>query len=144
MRSILTVLGLSLLLITSGCGGGDGDGAENGAPGRGTDTVIGEGAPGSATGPVGSATKGSGDVTIDMREMQFQPQEVTVRVGEEVTWVNRDTVQHDAVNEQDGEGPRSELLDQGQTYSFGPESAGRIDYVCTIHPGMEGTLNVVE
>jgi plastocyanin len=139
MRPILAVLSVSLLVLAAGCGGGEDD-----TTGRGTDTVIGEGAPGSATGPVGGAPKGSGDVTIDMRETQFQPQEVTVRVGEEVTWVNRDSVQHDAVNEEEGAEPRSELLNQGQTYSFRPEQEGRVDYVCTIHPGMEGTLNVVE
>ena len=31
---------------------------------------------------------------------------------------------------------------QGGTYTFKPTKAGTIAYVCTIHPGMTGTLNV--
>src|SRR3712207_6315132 len=72
---------------------------------------------------------------------EFQPKEVTVNVGETVTWTNTDSVPHNAVAK-DGEGPQSELLSKGKTYSFTPDSPGKIAYVCTIHPGMEGTLNV--
>jgi plastocyanin len=72
---------------------------------------------------------------------EFQPRQVAVAVGETVTWTNVDSVPHNAVAKE-GEGPKSELLPKGGKYSFTPDSPGEIRYVCTIHPGMEGTLSV--
>ena len=72
---------------------------------------------------------------------EFQPRQVAVAIGETVTWTNVDSVPHNAVAKE-GEGPKSELLPKDGTYSFTPDSAGEIDYVCTIHPGMEGKISV--
>ena len=96
-----------------------------------------------ADSPARTATTagGSGQRVNMVSGNEFQPKEVTVNVGETVTWTNTDSVPHNAVAKE-GEGPKSELLPKGKTYSFTPDSAGKIAYVCTIHPGMEGTLNV--
>ncbi len=96
-----------------------------------------------ADSPVRTATTGGGSgQRIDMvGGNEFRPKEVTVNVGQTVTWTNVDGVPHNAVA-REGEGPKSELLSKGQSYSFTPDSPGKIAYVCTIHPGMEGTLNV--
>jgi plastocyanin len=84
-------------------------------------------------------------VATDTIEMvggnDFEPKAAAVRVGQRVTWVNVDGVPHNAVAETGG-GPKSELLPKGGRYSFTPSEPGRIAYVCTIHPGMEGTLEV--
>ena len=36
----------------------------------------------------------------------------------------------------------SGTLAPGKTFSFIAEGKGKISYVCTIHPGMQGTLQV--
>ena len=58
-------------------------------------------------------------------------------------WTNEDSVVHD-VTAKSGATFKSDLFAKGKTYSFKATKAGTIDYVCTIHPGMEGTLTVVK
>jgi len=52
-------------------------------------------------------------------------------------------VQHNVVA-QGADGPKSDLFGEGQTYVFTPKATGKIEYVCTVHPGMAGTLTVAE
>jgi len=79
---------------------------------------------------------------VGMKDLQFVPKDITVKAGETITWINQESVPHNVVNAQEGEQPRSELFDEGGTYQFTPQRPGRISYVCTIHPGMEGTITV--
>ena len=85
---------------------------------------------------------GGGGQQVDMVDLKFEPETISVAVGDTVTWTNKENVPHNVVNKQDGEEPKSELFNEGGTYSFTPTEAGTIEYVCTIHPGMEGTLEV--
>jgi plastocyanin len=84
----------------------------------------------------------AGATTVTMKNIQFDPATVDVKVGGTVKWVNEDTVEHDAVA--DGWQFKSELFGKGQTFEYKPTKAGSIHYVCTVHPGMEGTLNVTK
>ena len=71
----------------------------------------------------------------------FEPRAIVVKAGETVTWTNEDGVAHNAVAK-DGDGPRSELFGEGGTYSWKAATPGTIEYVCTVHPGMDGTITV--
>ena len=88
------------------------------------------------------AASSSGAITIAMQNIQFAPKDQTVKVGQKVTWVNKDTVDHD-VTATKGASFKSSLFGKGKSFSFTPTKAGTIQYVCTVHPGMEGTLTVV-
>jgi len=79
---------------------------------------------------------------VRMNDLKYEPAALTVRVGQTVTWVNTDTVVHDVVNAQEGEEPASPLFGEGRTYAFTAREPGTIRYVCTVHPGMEGSLTV--
>jgi plastocyanin len=72
---------------------------------------------------------------------EFSPRAIAVDVGATVTWTNEDSVPHNAVAK-DGDGPKSELFGKGKTYSWKAATPGTIEYVCTIHPGMDGTIEV--
>jgi plastocyanin len=91
--------------------------------------------------PPAASGDGSGTRVL-MKDIEFVPEDITVKVGETITWVNQDSVPHNVVNAQEGEQPKSELFNEGGTYEFTPTEAGKIDYVCTIHPGMDGTITV--
>lgn len=93
--------------------------------------------------PVQTATTagGSGQQVDMVSGNEFRPKAIAVNVGQTITWRNVDSVPHNAVAKE-GEGPKSELLPKDKTYSFTPDSPGTIDYVCTIHPGMEGRIEV--
>jgi len=76
-----------------------------------------------------------------MQNIAFDPKDVTVKVGQKVTWTNDDSVDHN-VTSQSGETIKSDNFGKGGTFSFTPTKAGKISYVCTIHPGMTATLTV--
>ena len=93
----------------------------------------------SKTSPAPAAAGGA--VTINMQNIQFAPKDQTVKVGEKVTWVNQDSVDHD-VKAESGANFQSDQFGKGGKFSFTPTKAGEIKYVCTLHPGMDGTLTV--
>ncbi len=93
-----------------------------------------------------SVTFGSGapaavagdQVSID--NFAFAPATLTVKAGATVTWTNRDEEPHTVAA---GDGSfRSPGMGTGATYSHTFGSAGKFDYVCSIHPMMHGTVVV--
>ena len=83
----------------------------------------------------------SGGATVAMQGLEFSPKTITVRVGQPVHWRNDDSVDHNVVATR-GASFRSRAFGQGGTYEYTPTKPGSIKYVCTLHPGMSGTLIV--
>jgi plastocyanin len=125
----IPLLILALLALTAaGCGSSSNSSSSSSTPATTT---------GAATSSGGTAAK-SGTVTIDMQNIAFNPKTVTVKVGQTVKWVNKDDVPHNVTG-----GPlKSSTFNKGGSYAYTPKKAGTISYVCTIHPGMTGTLTV--
>jgi plastocyanin len=118
MRPLLLIAALTLGLAACGGGGGGGGGQ-----------------------PASSQTCPSGAVTIKMVDIKFDPEAATAGVGQEVCWVNDDTIDHDVVAKS-GATFKSDLFGKGETFTATVDKPGTVDYVCTIHPGMTGTLEV--
>jgi plastocyanin len=82
---------------------------------------------------------------VSMKNIQFNPKSLSVAKGTTVTWTNDDSMNHD-VTKTGGPGPQfasgSGNLAQGATYKQTLSTPGTIKYVCTVHPGMTGTINV--
>ncbi|OBG22353.1 amidase [Mycobacterium sp. 852002-51057_SCH5723018] len=79
-------------------------------------------------------------VTID--NFAFAPATLTVRAGSTVTWTNKDEEPH-TVAATDGSF-HSPGMGTGATFSHIFPSAGKFDYVCSIHPSMHGTVVVTQ
>lgn len=72
-----------------------------------------------------------------VKDNKFEPEETTVAVGDTVTWRWEGAAAHN-VSHDDFE---SDLMSEGEfTHTF--DEAGEFDYVCTVHPGMAGTIVV--
>lgn len=85
------------------------------------------------------------EVTMDIKDFDFQKPNIKIKTGTKVTWTNADGARHDVVP--DGEGPEgfgSELLAKGESYSFTFTEPGVINYLCEPHPYMKGVINVIE
>jgi plastocyanin len=80
---------------------------------------------------------------VRMRNVAFSPRALTLRVGQTVTWTNRERVPHNVVATSGAHFHSANLL-ENQAFSFRPARAGTIHYVCTIHQGMTGTIVVKE
>jgi plastocyanin len=85
-----------------------------------------------------TSSSGGGTVTIDMKNIAFNPTSQTVKVGQTVKWVNQDDVPHNV----EGGPLHSKTFAKGGSYTFTPKKAETISYVCTIHPNMKATLTV--
>ena len=79
-------------------------------------------------------------VTVEIREFDFFPRELTTQAGSAVTWVNRDAAPHDATDQAGGW--TTGMLKQGQSMTLAFDSPGVYQYHCTIHPNMQATLTV--
>jgi plastocyanin len=91
----------------------------------------------SSTAPASSC---GGGTAVSMKNIQFSPKALSVKVGDTVTWTNDDTVDHN-VTADDGTF-KSSNFGGGKTFSWKATKAGTFKYGCTIHPGMVGTLTV--
>jgi plastocyanin len=85
----------------------------------------------------------AGTIAVSMKNIQFVPKSVTAKVGQTVKWTNDDSVDHN-VTATSGATFKSSNFGQGGTYVQKLTKAGTIKYVCTIHPGMSGTLVVTQ
>lgn len=137
--TLLGVVGTGLLAGCSSGGDGDGDGGG-----------------------------GGGENTVDMTDdLAFDPETITVSVGDTVTWDNVGTVAHTVTAYDDGipdgadyfasggfgseqaarDGyPGEGTVESGETYSHTFETAGTYEYFCIPHEssGMKGTVEVTE
>lgn len=116
MRRLLPAL--AFLVLLAGCGSSDSDG------GGDTAAALAPGKP------------------IEMQSLRFKPENVQVPVGQEITWHNDESVPHD-VKAESGASFSSETFGKDGTYSWTPDKAGTVKYVCTLHPGMDGEIEVV-
>lgn len=82
-------------------------------------------------------TSASERFEIEIKDDEFFPDIITISAGDSVTWENSDAYNHTVVGSfLNGE------LDGNESYSFTFEEPGTYEYVCTLHPGMEGTIIV--
>ncbi len=70
----------------------------------------------------------------------FDPQEISIEVGDEVTWTNNDGTAHTVTADDDSFD--SGNLSGGDTFSQTFDEAGEFAYHCNIHSSMTGTITV--
>src|SRR5918999_1317660 len=84
---------------------------------------------------------GGGGAEVSEEGVAFEPAEVTIGVGETVTWTNNDSVPHDVTADSFSSGEPGGMA-PGDTFEHTFEEAGTFDYTCTVHPGMDGSVVV--
>lgn len=94
----------------------------------------------------GCGSDDSGDTadsaTVAMNDdLSFDPQRIEVAPGTTITWHNEGEVPHDVVASSRASF-RSPLVRAGEHYETTAPASGTVDYRCTLHPGMEGTIVV--
>ena len=139
MRKPLTTFLACLALLPAAaftaCGGDDNDSSDT-ADQPAVETE------GRQTTPEQEQVGTEGDtVKVDMVDIKFKPETVTVKVGQTIEWVNKDAVPHTATAE-NGADFDSGQKNKGETYQYTAEQDGEIDYDCTIHPTQKGKIIV--
>jgi plastocyanin len=102
-------------------------------------------APSATSDSAGTGNGTAGDVVeVEMKDISFMPEEITVKVNSKVRWTNEDPVAHTVTDDE-------EMFDSGVMSGDGTmfehqyDEPGTYDYTCTIHPtSMTGTVVVEE
>ncbi|HET9686657.1 MAG TPA: cupredoxin family copper-binding protein [Pseudolabrys sp.] len=79
------------------------------------------------------------EVAIKIGNFTFGPQELKVKSGTTVTWINEDDIPHTVVSLNNF---RSKALDSDDKFSFTFTTPGTYKYFCSLHPHMTGTIVV--
>jgi amicyanin len=85
-----------------------------------------------------SAQAPSVEVKID--NFTFEPQKITVKAGDTVTWTNADDIPHTVTS--DTKVFKSKALDTDDKFSFTFATPGTYPYFCSLHPHMTGSVVV--
>lgn len=87
-----------------------------------------------------NASAGPASHSVIMDGTRFEPQELSVKVGDTVVWTNKDPFPHTATA-QAGYFD-SKAIAAGKSWKYRATKAGVFPYGCTLRPTMEGTLRV--
>ena len=80
------------------------------------------------------------ETEVGIDNFVYNPQQITVKAGTTVVWVNHDDIPH-TVTSKTGIF-RSKALDTDDKYSFTFATPGSYPYFCALHPHMTGTIVV--
>ena len=80
------------------------------------------------------------DIEVKIDNFTFNPQQVTVKAGDTVTWVNHDDIPHTVTSKTMIF--RSKAMDTDDKFSFTFTTPGTYPYFCALHPHMTGSIVV--
>jgi len=78
---------------------------------------------------------------IEIKDFAFNPPTITVKSGEQITWINRDEEPHTVVSVEK-QFKKSTALDTDQEFTIIAGAPGTYTYFCSVHPKMTGTIVV--
>ena len=81
----------------------------------------------------------TGGTRIEIKDFAFNPQTITVKSGEKITWINRDEEPHTIVSVEK-QFKKSSALDTDQEFTITAGAPGTYTYYCSVHPKMTGTI----
>lgn len=99
------------------------------------------------------------EVTIEIKDFAYTRSNIKINKGTKVTWVNRDSAEHNVMGPHEGSHAAHDAVDhhevqegvlagpmlaKGSSYSFTFNSVGEYTYHCSPHPNMTGSVTVVE
>lgn len=144
IKLLLPALALCLAICVGAAGCGDDDGDDTGSATvtetteAGDDSASGDDSGGSAPAPSGDAARSE---KVEIVDFAYDPDPVTIEEGGKVIWQNEDSAPHTATAD-DGSFDTG-TLEQGKRGSESFKQAGTYAYICSIHPDMTGTVEVV-
>jgi plastocyanin len=78
-------------------------------------------------------------IEITMENLVISPAEVSAKVGDTITWINKDVFAHTATAKN---GDFDLTLQPKKSATSVLKKAGTVDYYCRYHPNMKATLKI--
>lgn len=136
-RALFAAVLIAVVFGLAACGGGGGDTT--------TETTTESSGGNASESSGGNAPAPSGDAVrsakVEIANFAYNPDPVMIEEGGKVIWINRDSAPHTATAE-DGSFD-TDTLEEGKLKSETFKEPGTYAYVCSIHPQMHGTVEVV-
>jgi plastocyanin len=145
MKKLLTLLPIlfALSLFIAACGDDDDDTT---VVTGGEDTTVTETT--EATEPETNAPAPSGEAVrsakVEMEDFSFESATVTIQAGGKVIWQNEGDAPHTATADDDSFDTGTVQPGKLKSEAAAFKETGTFSYICTIHPDMKGTVEVVE
>lgn len=98
---------------------------------------AGSAAPARAAAPAPATAPGAQQHTVTISGNAYLPDPLVARVGDSVTWVNKDPIPHTVTG-----GPWNAMIQPGGQFSAVLREPGTVNYECTLHPGMSGSVQI--
>ena len=90
-----------------------------------------------------SATPADGINTIAIKNFAISPENLTIKTGTTITWLNEDDAVHQIESDSKVQGVFvSDSLAYGQSFTFTFTQPGTYTYHCAYHPTMKGEIIV--
>ena len=89
----------------------------------------------------GSQATTASSADVEIVDYLFKPKNVTVTVGDSVTWTNLDPDPHDATADDDSFGTK--ILEQDDSEAITFDEEGTFKYICSLHPPSAGFTDFV-
>src|SRR5450432_4936743 len=80
------------------------------------------------------------DTEVKIDNFTYNPQQITVKAGTTVTWINHDDIPHTVTSKTGAF--RSKAMDTDDKFSFTFATPGTFPYFCALHPHMTGSIVV--
>ena len=132
MYLLLVMALLIIALPLAGCAGS----------GSTASTTMAEMTTTAAAGDTTAAVTTSAKNEISIKGNAFSPDNLSIKVGDTVTWINNDSYAH-TVKAVTGEFDSGNMA-SGGNFSFTFDKEGTIDYICGIHTFMTGKIVVTK
>jgi len=83
-------------------------------------------------------------VEVSIEKMKFEPQQIKIKPGTTVKWVNNEKRNNHSIWFQKEGFPESERFFPGESWQRSFEKPGVYPYICGPHPEMTGVVEVAE
>jgi plastocyanin len=81
-------------------------------------------------------------VTVRQKDKKFDPGEITIKVGDTVSFINDDKGAHNVYSSTPGQEFDLKLQDGGSAIEHKFDKAGKVEIGCLLHPRMKLVINV--
>lgn len=76
--------------------------------------------------------------TVEIKDMKFVPDDITVKKGDTILWINQDMMGHDVTEEHNSW--TSSVIPAGGSWKM--EATDFVNYYCSIHVVMKGKIRI--
>ena len=90
--------------------------------------------------PAASSVAVAAEHTVEIKAFKFVPEQLTVKPGDTITWINRDVAPHTATSTD--KSWDTKRLNKGGSTSVVVTKEMKADYFCRFHPNMKARLTV--